>query len=160
MITCFFENGNKALLRHVTVNAIVVKNNRVLFGKRGTFKGKPISEAGKWGLLGGYFGRDENLIEAVRREVMEESGWEIENIRLLRINDSPNRPQEDKQNVDLVFFASAVRQTGRSDEEVQELKWFNLDRLPPKDQIAFDHFEDLEIYLRYLKGKIVIPVLG
>lgn len=77
MITCTFENNNKTSLRHIAVNAIVVKNNQTLLGKRGTFNGKPILESGKWGLLGGFFNRDENLIQAVKREVMEESGWEI-----------------------------------------------------------------------------------
>ena len=56
MITCYFENNNKAFLRHVTVNAIVIKDNQVLLGKRGTFNGKPILESGKWGLLGGFLG--------------------------------------------------------------------------------------------------------
>ena len=56
MIICSFENGNKTSLRHVTVNAIVIKDNQVLLGKRGTFNGKPILESGKWGLLGGFLG--------------------------------------------------------------------------------------------------------
>lgn len=77
MITCIFENNNKTSLRHVTVNAIIVKNNQILLGKRGTLNGKPILESGKWGLLGGFFGRDENLEQAVKREVMEEGGWEM-----------------------------------------------------------------------------------
>lgn len=51
MINCFFENNNKTSLRHVTVNAIVIKNDQVLLGKRGTLNGKPILESGKWGLL-------------------------------------------------------------------------------------------------------------
>ena len=42
MITCTFENNNKTLLRHVTVNAIVIKNNHVLFGKKKTFNLKHI----------------------------------------------------------------------------------------------------------------------
>jgi len=151
MITCIFEDGNKAFLRHVTVNAIVVKDNQVLLGKRGTFKGKPIAESGKWGLLGGFFGRDETLIQAVKREVMEESGWEIDEIKLLKINDNPNRPQEDRQNVDFIFSAKAIKQVKTSDEEVTELKWFDLDKLPPKDQIAFDHGEALEIYVESQK---------
>ena len=121
MITCTFENNNKALLRHVTVNAIVVKDNQVLLGKRGTFNGKPILESGKWGLLGGFFGRDENLIEAVKREVMEESGWEIKDLKLFRINDKPNRPKEDRQNVDIIFITNVIKQTKTSDEEVSQL---------------------------------------
>lgn len=160
MITCTFENGNKGSLRHLTVNAIVVKDDQILLGKRGTFKGKPILESGKWGLLGGFFGRDENLIEAVKREVMEESGWEINNLKLLRINDNPNRPHEDRQNVDIIFIANAVKQVGVSDEEVSHLQWFDLDKLPGKEEIAFDHGDSLELYKKYLKEDFPLPVLG
>ena len=160
MITCTFENGNKASLRHVTVNAIVVKNNQILLGKRGTLNGKPILESGKWGLLGGFFGHKENLIQAVKREVMEESGWEISNLKLLRINDNPNRPFEDRQNVDIIFIANAVKQIGVSDEEVSHLQWFDLDKLPRKEEIAFDHGDSLELYKKYLKAEFPLPVLG
>lgn len=160
MINCVFENGNKASLRHVTVNAIVIKNNQVLLGKRGTLNGKPISESGKWGLLGGFFGRDENLVQAVKREVMEESGWKIGNLQLLRINDNPNRPKEDRQNVDIIFIAVAIKQVKVSDEEVTELKWFDFDKLPPKESIAFDHGEDLDLYLKYRNNKLILPILS
>lgn len=160
MLTCIFENKQATSLRHVTVNAVVVKNNQILLGKRGTYKGKPMLEAGKWGLLGGYLGRDETLVQAVKREVMEESGWEIDDVQLLRINDNPNRPKEDRQNVDIVFIAKAVKQVGTSDEEVKELKWFDLEALPPVDLIAFDHGDSIELYRKYQKDKITIPVLG
>jgi len=160
MITCSFENGDKTSLRHLTVNAIVIKNDQILLGKRGTFNGKPILESGKWGLLGGFFGRDEKLISAVKREVMEESGWEIENLKLFRINDSPKRPNEDRQNVDIIFIANAVKQAGKSDEEVSRLQWFDLDKLPSKEEIAFDHGDSLELYKKYLKEKFSLPILG
>jgi len=160
MITCTFENNNKTSLRHITVNAIVTKNNQVLLGKRGTFKGKPILESGKWGLLGGFFGRDENLIKAVKREVMEESGWKINDLKLFRINDNPNRPHEDRQNVDIIFIANAVKQIKTSDEEVSKLQWFDLDKLPKKEEVAFDHGDSLELYKKYLKEEFPLPILG
>jgi 8-oxo-dGTP diphosphatase len=160
MITCTLENNNQVLLRHVTVNAIVVKNNQVLLGKRGTFHGKPILEFGKWGLLGGYLDRDENLIQAVKREVMEEGGWTVNDIRLLRINDNPKRPKEDRQNVNFVFVADAVKQIKDSDEEVSRLQWFDLDKLPSKEEMAFDHEDNIELYKKYLKEKFFLPVLG
>jgi len=160
MINCQFENGNNSSLRHVTVNAIVMKNNQVLLGKRGTLNGKPILESGKWALLGGFFDRNETLIEATKREVMEESGWEIDNLVLLRINDRPERPHEDRQNVDMVFVADALRQVGTSDEEVSKLQWFDLNDLPAPELMAFDHGEDIDVYKRYLVEKFAIPVLG
>lgn len=160
MLTCIFENSSKTSLRHVTVNALVIKDNQILLGKRGTYNGKPIIESGKWGPLGGFFNRDENLIQAVKREVMEESGWEIDDLQLLRINDNPKRPREDRQNVDIIFIAHAVKKVKDSDEEVKELKWFDLDKLPNDEEFAFDHRDNVELYLKYLKEKFPLPVLG
>lgn len=162
MITCTFENGNVASpgLRHVTTSIIVIHDNHVLFGKRATHNGKPILEQGKWGLPGGYFDRDETLIEGVKREIMEETGWEVADIELFRIVDNPNRPHEDRQNLDFVFLARGIKRTGKSDEEVSEIKWFPLDDLPSSDLIAFDHGQDLELYKEYLRSPRQLPILG
>ncbi len=160
MITCTFENKNSTSLRHLTVNAIVIRDNQVLLGKRGAFKGKPLLESGKWGLLGGFFDRDENLTQAVKREVMEESGWEINNLKLFHINDNPHRPKEDRQNVDIIFIANAVKQIKTSDEEVSQLQWFDLNKLPAKEEMAFDHGDSIALYKKYLKENFPLPVLG
>jgi len=160
VITCNFEDGGKASLRHVTVNVIVLKENKILLGKRGSYKGKPIIEFGKWGLIGGYVNRDEFLEDAVRREVMEESGWIIDNLTLLRINDNPNRPREDRQNIDITFIADAIEKKSESDEEVTSLQWFNLNEVPSFDQIAFDHGDSIELYKKYLNNKFQLPIIG
>lgn len=160
MITCFFENNNKTSLRHITVNAIVTRNNQILLGQRGTFHGKPILESGKWGLLGGFFDRDENLVQAVKREVLEESGWIVDNLKIFRINDNPNRPKEDRQNVDIIFIADAIKQTKTSDEEVSRLQWFDIEKLPNIEEIAFDHGEGLLLYKKYLSESFPLPILG
>ena len=122
MLTCSFEEGGKISLRHVTLTTLVIKNNQILLGKRGTYQGKPILEFGKWGPPGGYLERDENIAEAAKREVIEESGWEVTDLKLFRINDNPGRPKEDRQNVDFIFIANATKQIGKHDEEVQEIK--------------------------------------
>jgi len=67
---------------------------------------------------------------------------------LLKINDNPNRPKEDRQNVDFIYTAKAVRQVKKGDEEVSRLQWFSLDKLPQNDQIAFDHADALEMVKR------------
>jgi 8-oxo-dGTP diphosphatase len=162
MITCYFEGNNKAKggLRHVTMNAIIVHNGAVLLGMRGVVKGKKMAEFGKWGLIGGYFDRDETLTQGLRREALEESGCEIDNIILFRINDNPQRPMEDKQNVDFIFIADLVKQTPRQDEEVTQLKWFPLDDLPLREDIAFDHGDSIYMYREYLKKNHPLPLFG
>lgn len=105
MITCTFEDGGTGKLRHVTVNALIVKDNKVLLGKRGTFNGRPLDDAGKWALIGGFVGRDENLEKALKREIQEECGCEIDSFTLLHIKDNPDRKGEDRQNIEFVFIA-------------------------------------------------------
>lgn len=163
MISCTFESGDVANpgIRHVTTsNVIVNDSNQVLMCLRGTKNGVPILESGKWGLLGGFVDRDETIAESVKREVLEESGWTITNMHLLCINDNPNRPKEDRQNIDFVYVARVVSQKIVRDEEVRELRWFNLDNLPHEDQIAFDHSLALKLYKKHLTAPLQLPIFG
>lgn len=157
MITCTFEDGGTSLLRHVTVDCIVIKDGKVVLGKRAA----RLVEGGKWCLLGGYMSRGETLPEAAAREVMEESGWEIENLRLLRIKDFPNRPNDKvRQNVTFVYIADATTQTGEGDWENDEVRWFALDSLPAEESFAFDHFKDIALYRSYMEQPFDLPVIG
>lgn len=155
MIHCTFENGNKASLRHTTVSTVVLKNNKILMVKRIP----EFLEGNKWGLIGGFVDRDETIKDAVAREVLEETGYKITNITLLTIRDNPDRPNEDRQNVDFVYFCDALKKEGEKDEESTKVEWFSFDNLPPSDQIAFDHYKDIELYLRYKKENLSLPIL-
>lgn len=156
MINCVFENGNKASLRHVTVGCLVIKEGKILLGKRA----EGLLEAGKWCLLGGYSNRDETTEQTGVRESMEESGWVVQNMQLLRINDNPDRPHEDRQNIDFIYIADAVKKTGEKDWESEEVRWFELNSLPPEEEIAFDHADSIALYKRYLTKAFSLPILG
>lgn len=156
MITCTFENGNQNSLRHVTANAMVVKDGNILLAKRS----EGLLEAGKWALLGGYVNRDEATREAVIREAKEESGWDVTNPRLFRVVDDPNRRHEDRQNIEFVYIVDAVEKTGESDWESEDVRWFPLDNLPKSDQMAFDHGEDIALYKKYLEEPFSLPFVG
>lgn len=156
MITCAFENGNTASLRHITVDVLLLKDNKILLVKRSM----KLSEGGKWGLTGGYMERDETLAEGAAREVYEESGWTLRDLTLLTIKDNPNRPKEDRQNISMTYFAQAVEQTGQPDWESDEIRWWPLDQLPPRDQIAFDHADSIDLYKKYLAENLPLPILN
>ena len=156
MLKCIFENGHETSLRHVVVDNLVLKDGQLLLVKR---VGK-ILEGGKWGLVGGYVDRDETLQEAAAREILEETGYQTKDITLLTIRDNPDRPKEDRQNVSFVFFCTAGEKTGESDWESTERRWFDFDQLPPEKEFAFDHYQNVELYQRYLKEKFSLPALG
>jgi len=154
MIKCQYENGNKVSLRHVTVDGIIFNKGKILLNLRGKFNNKPILESGKWGLIGGFIDRDETVSEAFKREAYEEAGCVIDNIRLLRIKDTPNRPKEDRQNISFVLIADLISiDKSVVTEEVRELKWFDLDKIPNRSQIAFDHGDDISLFREYINNK-------
>ena len=143
MITCTFETGKSAALRHVAVHAIVERDGALLLVRRAPH----LSEGGKWGLPGGFLDRDENLVQGVLRELQEETGWTGEVRGLLRVNSRPDRPREDRQNVAFDFVVAPLTQTGKPDEESTAVEWMPIERLPPLDSLAFDHGESIALYL-------------
>jgi 8-oxo-dGTP diphosphatase len=155
MIDCTFENGNKAGLRHVVVDVLVIKNAKILLVKRV----KKLLEGGKWGLIGGFMERNETLHETIAREIFEETGYKIKDPTLLTIRDNPDRPNENRQNISFVFFCTALEKEGKPDWESTEIKWFSFDELPKKEELAFDHHENIKLYLKYKKENIKIPLI-
>lgn len=121
-------------------------------------RSQKLFEGGKWAIIGGFVERDEKLEETVRREVKEEGGYEVKSLTLFSITDEPNRPGEDRQNIAFTFIAEAGEKISEPDWESTEQKWFSLSALPPKEEIAFDHYQTLMLYVNRDKNK-TIPVI-
>jgi len=149
MITCTFEDGSDALLRHVCVDTLVFNEKGQILLVHRTAK---LLEGGKWGLVGGFVDRDETTAEAVARETLEETGWKVKDITFLRFKDSPNRPHEDRQIIAFVYKCVVTEKVGEGDWESDDMRWFDLADLPPGEQIAFDHITDIEFYLDQQKA--------
>jgi 8-oxo-dGTP diphosphatase len=155
MISCIFENGNQASLRHVVVHALVELDGQILLVKRAG----PILEAGKWGLPAGFLDRDETVEHAVTRELFEETGWEGEVISFFRLTSKPDRTGEDRQNVALEFIVKPLAKTGQPDWESSAIRWFPFDKLPRPEMLAFDHGESIKLFRKYLDKAFPLPVV-
>jgi len=155
VITCFFENTNKALLRHVTVDAILVRDNKIILVEHSAHLTNP----NKYALPGGFLDRDETIAEGMLREIKEETGHKGKIISLFRVNSNPDRIGEDRQNVDFVFLVEAGKKVSKPDKEIKKTVWFNLNSLPNPKEFAFDHHENIEMYLKYLKEKFPLPII-
>ena len=156
MITCTFEDGGTGALRHVTLTAFTVNKERtkyLLAQRSGKF-----SEPFKWGPPGGFLSRDETIVEAVAREAEEESGWKVQVLTLIRVNDFPNRPKEDRQNVDFLYLCEAIEETGNHDSEIDSVKWMSIDELPKPEETAFDHYDNIRLCLAYVKKSFPVPI--
>jgi len=156
VITCAFENGNPASLRHVVVDNLVLQGDRILLVKRAA----KLMEGGKWALVGGFVDRDETIKQAVAREVMEETGYEVGDITLFRIIDTPDRPGEDRQNIVFVHVCVAGQRSGVPDWESTEVRWFPLAAPPEEREFAFDHYSNIRLYREFLAGGLTLPVMG
>ena len=149
MITCVFEDGARAALRHVVLHAVVERDGALLCVRRAPH----LSEGGKWGLPGGFLDRDESLEQGVLRELREETGWAGKVVALLRVNSRPDRPREDRQNVAFDFVIAPLSRVGEPDHESTAVEWIPIDRLPPLDAMAFDHGDTIRLYLAS-RGKL------
>lgn len=154
MLTCIFENGVKTSLRHIVVHGLIMEKGKLLLVKRAG----SILESGKWSLPSGFLERDETAAECIVREVKEETGWDTEVIKLFKINTSPGRPKEDRQNVALEFTLKPLKQTGLPDKESSEVEWIPFDKLLPWDEFAFDHGETIKQFLDYIKKPFPLPI--
>lgn len=110
----------------VGVGVIIIKDKKVLMGRRKNANGK-----GTWSFPGGHFEFNEDVEDCARREVMEETGIKIKNLRKgPYINDIFGK--EDKHYLTLYIIAdydSGEREVMDSDS-LELLGWFDWDKLP------------------------------
>lgn len=157
MIECIFENGRKTSIRHVTVCVILINDqNQVLLIKRS----EKFSRPGKYSIPGGFLDRGENAQEGALRELREEAGYSGKILGLFHVNDNPDRPKEDRQNIDFVYLARAGDGGFSPNDEITSIKWVNKESLPTDDEFAFDHRKTILRAFEYLDNKFPIPIFG
>ena len=104
----------------VGVGAVVVHQDRVLLVRRGR---EPLK--GHWTLPGGVLEVGESLVEGVAREVMEETGLQVEPIELVELLDRIHR-EESRVRYHYVIADYLCRVTGgelRAASDADEVRW-------------------------------------
>jgi len=121
----------------VTVDAVVFglfgDKPRMLLIKR---KNDPYK--GKWAIPGGFIGIDEELEDAVARELQEETG--LTGVVLEQIHTFGKVGRDPRGRQITVCFMGII--TGGKDrikagDDAEEARWFDIDKLP--QNMAFDH---------------------
>lgn len=133
----------------LTVDTVVIKpsvsNNMVLLIQR---KYSPFE--GFWALPGGFVNMDEDLDEAARRELHEETGIQLTEMQQFKAYGHPQRDPRHRT-VTIVYLAVVeellLLQAG---DDASTAAWFDTNDLP---KMAFDHLRILTEVLESLPSK-------
>lgn len=109
--------------------ALVERDGRVLLARRALEPRK-----GLWDFPGGFLDEHEHPLEALHRELREETGLEIEVAEFLGIWLDP---YDGRTILSLTWLAHPIGGVEHPDDDVDELRWFAAGELPPDEEIAF-----------------------
>jgi len=135
-----YNKGLKFTTVKTTVGAIIEKDGKILLTKRNCYP-----EKGKWSLAGGHINIGETALEAIIREIKEETNLNLIKPKFFKYYDE-FLVNYKIHSILLVFTGTA---TGKEkfNEEVQDMKWFTLDEIKNM-KLAFYH---KKIIMEYFK---------
>ncbi len=82
-----------------------------------------------WGLPGGFMEPNEQPEAAIRRELAEETGLELKNIKMIRVRTVA-------RHVEILFRAESVGIAAVKSREINALGWFTFAEMPDKISAA------------------------
>ena len=135
----------------VTVDAVVFRRSagrtEVLLINRGKEPYK-----GKWAAPGGFIEIDEELEDAVARELQEETGLTGVELQQMRTFGRCGRDPRGRQ-ISIAFtgIATEGHDKVRPGDDAAQARWFDIENLP--EDMAFDHDEMIACGIEKLKNR-------
>jgi 8-oxo-dGTP diphosphatase len=118
----------------LTTDAIVFVKDTEIFILLIQRKAEPYKD--KWALPGGFIEMHETLEIACKRELLEETGLNVESMTQFKTYDAIDRDPRHRT-ISVVHFAELEsKQKVVGGDDAAQAKWFSLDNLP---ELAFDH---------------------
>lgn len=116
-----------------TASALVELDGRLLLTRRAI---EP--SLGAWDLPGGFVEEHEHPLEALRRELREETGYEVEPVAFLGIwMDEYGGDSTAQTTLNLFWTARILGGEPQAADDVSELGWFAAGEVPPDGELAF-----------------------
>jgi 8-oxo-dGTP diphosphatase len=112
-----------------------------------------------WALPGGFVQEEESLETAVRRELKEETGIEVNYLEQLYTFGEPGRDPRQRI-LSVAYFAlvkSSLFQQLKASTDAENAQWFGIKSLP---SLAFDHQQILRIAIERIRTKIRYQPIG
>lgn len=119
----------------VTVDVLVInkKTDEILLIKR---LNEPFKDC--WALPGGFVDENEDLEQAARRELFEETNIETDEMTQIGAFGKPNRDPRGHM-ISVAYQTNLIEnQIVKAKDDAKEVKWFSINDLP---DLAFDHFD-------------------
>src|SRR5919201_6941165 len=92
----------------------------------------------------GFVEEGEHPLEALRRELGEETGLEIEPLDFFGVwMDRYGGESTAQSTLNLIWTARATGGRPNPADDVSELRWFDVDELPPPQECAFEVVENV-----------------
>ena len=123
----------------VTVDAIIEREGEILFVKR---RNDPFR--GRWAFPGGFVEYGERVEDALKREVMEETGLTV---RIKRFHNVYSNPDRDPRGhvISLCFVVEGIGKP-RGGDDAMDARFFSMEEALRLD-LAFDHEIILKDYM-------------
>jgi len=113
----------------------------------------------RWDAPGGFVEEGEHPLDALRRELVEETGYEVEPGRFVGAwMDTYGDGADVQSTLNLYWESRIVSGTPRPADDAAELGWFEPDALPSPEQLAFTTVGDaLEHWRSVRRADVVDP---
>jgi ADP-ribose pyrophosphatase YjhB (NUDIX family) len=111
----------------IGVGAVIIREDRVLLVRRAT---EPLK--GEWSVPGGVLELGEKLRDGIRREVLEETGLEVEPGDVLDVFDSIFRDEQGRTQYHYVlidYLCRLLLGEAKAGSDVSEVRWVQEDEL-------------------------------
>ena len=93
----------------------------------------------QWALPGGFVDQNEDLADAARRELLEETGIQVMHLEQLKAFGKPGRdPRGHMISVAFLVTVTDENLVAKAADDAADAKWFSVNDLP---KLAFDHAE-------------------